>query len=44
MNDWLGGCWVFYWLCLFATPPMFIIFCVAAAERNTLQMFVYGTS
>jgi len=44
MNDWLGGCWLFYWVCLFALPPMLIYFFYAASKHNALQMFVFGTS
>jgi hypothetical protein len=38
-NDWMAGCWLIFWGCLFATVASAGI--IAFAETN-LQLFTYG--
>jgi hypothetical protein len=44
MNDWLGGSWCFLWASEISTFGCFVLFAIALGERNTLQIWTYGTS
>ena len=43
-NDWLAGCWIFFWGTLLATGACLVLTAEALSNKDSLLIFIYATA